>query len=260
MHIFYYILCRFSKFPDFQVSGNLETCENIRKRGNFLVSFLMTRFIYIYISGPRDPCVKTWISFLDPLQHNDKQASPIIGRPHFKTLDSVVRGSHSIIMIDLNNERTKFWVATWRPLNSGSKKGNLRLEVDKKVCSFLFSKLTVKRQGRKVPLMATFGDSLVPPPYATSSQPVYKTTTAWKKSLRRQQGHPFYFNIFWNQKMQFQLYATFLLICSTFSKTYCSFFIKLLKWFSSDCVRRSGTYSWFSSWKSSKYSKHLINT
>jgi hypothetical protein len=61
--------------------------------------------------------------------------------------------------------------------------------------------------------------------------------------------------------MQFQLCATFLLICSTFFRNnmFTLFLMKLLNRFSSDCVCRSSTFS--GSWTSWKYSsKHLINT
>lgn len=59
-----------------------------------------------------------------------------------------------------------------------------------------------------------------PSAIVTSFSSMYKITAAWKMITRSPVIHPCSptFCIFRNQKMQFQLYATFLLICSMFSR------------------------------------------
>ena len=92
---------------------------------------------FFFFSIPR---VKTWISFLG-LTITTKPPSPFTGRPYFKTYDSVIRGSHSTIMIVkilIKAQRlSRFWV------ERHCRKGNSRLTRRKKNAWFSHG-ITVK--------------------------------------------------------------------------------------------------------------------
>ena len=63
--------------------------------------------------------------FWDPLLLICPCISIIRSVPHSITLDSVIRGSHSLVMVK-NNERTEFWLA--RSWAASPKKGNSRFD------------------------------------------------------------------------------------------------------------------------------------
>jgi hypothetical protein len=71
------------------------------------------------------PPVKTWISFLGPTNTKPSASFPtrVIGLPHFKTVDNVIRGHSSIMIVKIIKGLTlsQSWVA--RSLNGIPKKG-----------------------------------------------------------------------------------------------------------------------------------------